>query len=642
LISTGVRTPEQAIKQSALQSKGIGSPLGRTSSKGIPTVVNSMIPLSSPLWSIPTPSCDALQSSVMPRGSVMDYQQVLTTLHPYQTPPVRNFVGHNTSWISQFPFRGPWMASPQASAPDASTRLSVLPNTETIKSTPLKESSVLHSSGIKHVSTGPVVHSVVPTSTPLLDPKEVIASPGQNTKDPKSRRRRKTPVSEDLGQIVLQPQFQPEPVFTPALTSHLSTSVAIATPTGSASKATSEKMVLSESPISCTDNLKRVSDDVEQRATLSEETLSKVKEARLQAENAAALSAAAVSNSQEIWSQLEKQNSSGLVSDVEAKLASAAVAIAAAAAVAKAAAAAANVASSAALQAKLMAEEALFANGYGNPSQGNGTSLPDSVNILGKATPASILKGENGTNSSNSIIIAAKEAVRKRVEAASAATKRAENMDAIVKAAELAAEAISQAGKIVAMGDPLPLSELVKAGPGGFWKVSREPFELAVKPNDTNREHLNNDSIGGGPNISTKKSKDRSSDKKENQITTYEKSSIPTEMPRESMQDQMRLVDGISATVTTNEKDSRGQKGRKVSDLAKTIGVVPESEIGSRFAAVQNESEKAVETFKQNSIKEGSLVEVCDLKMILHFLLFISVSFEVKLNFLHPIAFIEM
>jgi hypothetical protein len=113
-------------------------------------------------------------------------------------------------------------------------------------------------------------------------------------------------------------------------------------------------------------------------------------------------------------------------------------------------------------------------------------------------------------------------------------------------------------------------------------------------------------------------------------------------MPRESMQDQMRLVDGISATVTTNEKDSRGQKGRKVSDLAKTIGVVPESEIGSRFAAVQNESEKAVETFKQNSIKEGSLVEVCDLKVILHFLLFISVSFEVKLNFLHPIAFIEM
>lgn len=548
----------------------------------------------------------------------MDYQQVLTTLHPYQTPPVRNFVGHNTSWISQFPFRGPWMASPQTSAPDASTRVSVLPNTETIKSTPLKESSVLHSSGIKHVSTGPVVHSGVP-STPLLDPKEVTASPGQNTKDPKSRRRKKTPVSEDLGQIVLQPQFQPEPVFTPALTSHLSTSVAIATPTGSASKATSEKMVLSESPISCTDNLKRVGDYVEQRATLSEETLSNVKEARLQAENAAALSAAAVSHSQEIWSQLEKQKSSGLVSDVEAKLASAAVAIAAAAAVAKAAAAAANVASSAALQAKLMAEEALVANGYGNPSQGNGTSLPDSVNILGKATPASILKGENGTNSSNSIIIAAKEAVRKRVEAASAATKRAENMDAIVKAAELAAEAISQAGKIVAMGDPLPLSELVKAGPGGFWKVSRESFDLVVKPNDTNREHLNNDSIGGGPNISTNNSKDRSSDKKENQITTYEKSSIPTEMPRESMQDQMRLVDGISATVATNEKDSRGQKGRKVSDLAKTIGVVPESETGSRFSAVQNESEKAVETFKQNSIKEGSLVEVCDLKVILHF-----------------------
>lgn len=543
----------------------------------------------------------------------MDYQQALTPLHPYQTPPVRNFVGHNTSWVSQVPFRGPWVPSPQTSAPDASARASILSNSETIKSPPIRESSVPHSSGIKHASASPMVQSGVPTSAPPLDPKEVAVSPVQNSIDPKSRRRKKTPVSGDLAQVVLQSQSQPKPVSSPAVTNHLSTSVAIMAPT---SKATSEKFVISESPMLSTHVLKRADHDIERRIAVSEETLGKVKEARSQAEDAAALSAAAVSHSQEIWSQLEKEMNSGMVSDVEAKLASAAVAVAAAAAVAKAAAAAASVASNAALQAKLMAEEALVSNGFGNPRQINAASLPDSVNSLGKATPASILKGENGTNSSSSIIIAAKEAARKRVEAASAATKRAENMDAIVKAAELAAEAVSQAGKIVAMGDSFLLSELVEAGPGGYWKVSRESSELVLKSSDTNREQLVNDTVRGGPDTSTKNSLEGPSDKDAGLITKHEKSAIPTEMARELMEDHIGLADGISGTAATNEKDSRGQKGRKVSDLAKTIGVVPESEIGSRSSSrtVRKDYEKAVETFKQNSIKENSLVEVCYLK----------------------------
>ncbi|XP_042952342.1 uncharacterized protein LOC122289433 isoform X2 [Carya illinoinensis] len=573
----GVRALEQAIKQNVFQSKGISSPLGRTSSKGIPTVVNSVVALSSPLWSIPTP-CDALQSSVMPRGSVMDYQQALSPLHPYQTSPVRNFVGHNTSWIPQVPFRGPWMASPQTSAPDATTHISGLPNAEIIKSTPIRESSMPHTSAIKHVSASPMVQSGVPTSAPLLDPKEVKASPRQNSTDPKSRRRKKTPVSSDPG---------------------------------FASKTTSEKFIISEPPLSSTDILKRAGQDVERRAALSEETLRKVKEARLQAEDAAALSADAVSHSHKIWSQMEKQKHSGLVPDVEAKLTSAAVAIAAAAAVAKAAAAAANVASNAALQAQLMAEEALFSNVNDDPSQCNGASLPDSVDILGKATPASILTGENGTNSSGSIITVAKEAVRKRADSASAAAKRAENMDAIVKAAELAAEAISQAGKIVAMGDSLPLSELVEAGPGGYWKGSRDSSELVLKASNMNREELNRDSVRGGPDTSTKHSKEGRLDKKVAQSTTLEKSPITTEMPKGSMEDHMRLADGISGIVMANEKDSRGQKGRRALDLAKTIGVVPESEIGSRPSiTIQNEYEKAAENFKLSCIKEGSLVEV--------------------------------
>ncbi|CBI38143.3 unnamed protein product, partial [Vitis vinifera] len=172
------------------------------------------------------------------------------------------------------------------------------------------------------------------------------------------------------------------------------------------------------------------------------------------------------------------------------------------------------------------------------------------------------------------------------VSTASAASKRAENLDAIVKAAELAAEAVSQAGKIVAMGDPLPLSELVEAGPEGYWKASQVLSEPVVRLNNTNR--------------------------KETHMVNHGKPLTRREMSRELVEDHTRLVDGMPSSVTSSENDSRGQKGRKVSDLAKTTGVVPESEVGSRSnsIAVQNEYERTTENLKENSVKEGSLVEV--------------------------------
>lgn len=550
----------------------------------------------------------------------MDYQRPLSPLHPHQTPAIRNFVGHNTSWISQAPFCGPWVASPQTSALDTSGRFSVqLPITESVQLTPVKELSLPHSSGAKHGSPGPVTQSGATASaftgtSPLPDAKKVTGASGQPSTHSKPRKRKKASVSENAGQDILhsqQPQFQPQPQPQPqtesvpasAVTSHLLTSIAIPTPVGFVSKAPAEKFITSVSPSSSTD-LRKGDQNAEWRVVLSEETLGKLKEAMVQAEDATGFAAAAVSHSQEIWNQLDKQRNSGLLPDAETKLASAAAAIAAAAAVAKAAAAAANVASNAALQAKLLADEAIVFGGYSNPSQSNVISLSDGIKNLVQATPASILKGDDGRNSSSSILVAAREAARRRVEAASAASKQAENMDAIIKAAELAAEAVSQAGKIVAMGDPLPLSELVAAGPEGYWKVAQVTSALAAKSNNVGREILNIDSVGEGQNTSAKHLKEGPSDKKETQITNHGNSPTSREM---SSEDHVRLVDGSSGG-GTSAKDAKGPKGNKASDLAK-------SENGSRSPiTVPNDYEKVAETLKENSIKEGSHVEVRNFK----------------------------
>ncbi|KAJ4712735.1 hypothetical protein OWV82_014922 [Melia azedarach] len=606
--------------ETPLQSRSgkvASSPLGRAISMGTPSpIVNPMIPLSSPLWSIPTPSADTLQSSGMPRSAVMDYQQALSPLHPQQTPPIRSFVGHNASWISQAPFRGTWVASPQTSGFDGSVRFPVVPNTETVQLTPAKEPSVPHSSAVKHISSGPMIQgispaTVFPGTSSMLDPRKVTVSPIHHSTDPKPRKRKKVPVSENIGQIKLHSQSQTEPVSAPIVNSLMSTSVTITTPSSLLSKASTEKVIMPMSPAMSAD-LPRGKREAQQRASLSEETLTKLKEAKTQAEDAAAFAAAAVGHGQEIWNQLDKQKNSHLAADVEGTLASAAVTIAAAAAVAKAAAAAANVASSAALQAKLMADEALDPGGYGNSSQISGTSHSDSVKDMGKATPASILKGDSTVSGSSSIIFAAREAARRKVEAASAASKRAENMDAIVKAAELAAEAVSQAGIIVAMGDPMPLNELIEAGPEGYWKVPQASTQLVAKSNEKNNENLKMDTVGEGPGTSAKHSKEVPLDNREMETSNQGRPPTLRNMSGELFDNHGRLADRFSGSVAANGKNTKGPKGSKASDLAKTIGVVPESEIGSRSPSItiQIEQERVVEPSSENSIKEGSCVEV--------------------------------
>ncbi|KAK6935167.1 Agenet-like domain [Dillenia turbinata] len=608
--SSGARVPEQLNKQGAAHNKVVSSSAGRASSKNTPSpVISPIIPISSPLWSISTPSGDGLQA----RGTLLDFHQSFSPLHPYQTPPLRNF--GQTPWVSQPSFAAQWTPAPQTSVVDAAARVSTLPITETVHLTPVKDSTLPQSSAMKNVTASPIVNSGGSTSilagpSPVSDIKNATVTPGLQASDPKPRKRKKVTVSEDLGQVsvLVRPQsgllpVQPpkEPVSSVGAASHPSSSVTIITSSFPVSGASSRKFASVAPAIDSTQVQKSVDMDPRKREVLSEETYNKIKEAKLHAEDAASVAAAAVGHSEGLWNQLSTQKSSGLISDVEAKVSSAAVAIAAAASVAKAAAAAAMIASNAALQAKLMAEEAFASSESCNPIHSVGTTVSYGVKNLGNATPASILKGEDVSNCSSSAIVAAREAARKRLEAASAAAKWAENLDAVVRAAELAAAAVSQAGRIVAIGDPLPLSELVETGPEGYWKVPQVSLELAVKSKKINSKECDMGDVEENPASSAKHTKEAPQN---NEILTskFGKLPISTVKTKDTIKDHSNSTDGIPGRI---------QKGRKISNLAKSVGVVPESDPGSQSTSLKLQNTgNAVATWKEKSIEEGSLVEV--------------------------------
>ncbi|GAU24507.1 hypothetical protein TSUD_156190, partial [Trifolium subterraneum] len=503
---SGTRTPDLAVKRSELQGKGIPSPLGLASSKCTPTTVNPFIPLSSPLWSLPTPSCDSLQSSAHARGPALEYSQALGSLHPNQTPPLRNFLGHNTSRMSQTPLRGPWIAS--TTALDNSSYNSASPVADIIKSSSIKGTSLPSSSSTKNVPPGLPASSVglqsvfLPT-TPLFNTNNVTVSHAQHSSDPKSKKRKKVTIeSEDLGQKAMY--LQSHPVSTPVVSSHISTPIATATPVMNVPVTTVEKSVESVSPLSLADRLK-TGWNVES-SLMSDESLTKIEEARINAEEASALSAAA---------------------------------------------------------------------------------------------------GATGTNSSSSIIGAAKEVSRRRVEAASFARKRAENMDAIVKAAELAAEAVSQAGKIVTMGDPLPLSDLVEAGPEGCWKTFQESSQQVGLLKGMSRGPMNVDNVGDRPEISQISNRDISSAETGKQIAASEESPF-RKVHNEMSLDHMRSIDDISSIISINENSSNGSRGCKVSNLVNPVDVLPES--GTEIQASLTDGNGS-ENLEDNSIKVDSHVE---------------------------------
>lgn len=563
---------------------------GHTSRKES-SATNPMIPLSSPLWSSSTP-LDTLQSSSAQRGSAATHQPLLSSSHTHQTPPTTNIVGHNTPWTSPLPYRNPWLASQQTSGFDVGSRFPVYPITEPVKLTPMKESSLTYS-GAKHVQSG--TPSNVFKVTPTLEPTSTVVAPAQHSTGTKSRKRKKMPVSVESGPSILNSLKQTElaasplvsistaPPITPAPANLGSNSGTLpnvvsitAVPMNLVSTFPGKKMKSSlPSPIFGGNLIP----EVKQRSVLSEDTIDKIKEAKVHAEDASALATAAVSHSEYVWKQIEQQRHAGLQPETQDRLASAAVAIAAAAAVAKAAAAAANVASNAALQAKLMAEEATLPN---DSDQG----LPKSNDNIfpGQGTPASILKGEGAVVSSSSVLIAAREAAKKRVEAATAATKRAENMESILKAAELASEAVSQAGMLVSMVHPPLLNKLVEAGPSNYWRQAQgsqevQPCKTVVLEKET--------------------------------VATSEGTFASPRTVQTELGGSVKMADDVSGpVVATGNKNV--QKGDKCADLAKNNDVVLESEVGSKFLMdTQTVCQQSMKATNNEDIKEGSNVEVC-------------------------------
>ncbi|PIN20584.1 hypothetical protein CDL12_06727 [Handroanthus impetiginosus] len=610
---SGAKVPDQTNRQGFPQSEVLSSMAGRASSKAIPSsMVTPMIPLSSPLWTMSTPSGEVLPPSSMARSSVFDYQAA-SPLNPYQTPPIRNYMAH-TTWPSQAPFAVPWLAPSQSSPFDMGTNYPAFPITEPVKLTPVKESSLPITSSTKHLSPTLTTHTGTSmfAGTSSLDLKKAKVSTGQ-TVDTKARKRKKSsgaedvvqisvtasladtvsapvvanqlskkaPAVGDLSQISLVARNQTESMLTPVVSSHYSTSVAVAASSSFVPKGTTSQFISMVSPSVSTDQLKRGDFNMDKRA-LNIEGFSKVEEAKLQAQEAAAHAAAAISHCEGVWGQLNQQNNSGLTPDAESKLASAAAAIAAAACVAKAAAAAAKIASTAAVQAKQMADEAV--------------AVSDSTNNLANASPVSFFKGGDRNNVPSLAISAAREAARKRIEAASAATRHAENLDAIVKAAELAAEAVSHAGKIVAMGDPFSLSEIAEAGPNNYWRVSQVPTEPGSKPNDMNKNKSISSNAGEVPSVYMNEHEGLN---KNMNITSHVLSSVQGEVSRDMVDDHATVEESLIASVKHGENSFKPQKDKKPSDSAKTTGVVPDPNVESRL-----------NLFTTTSIKEGTRVEV--------------------------------
>ncbi|KAK1274094.1 hypothetical protein QJS04_geneDACA012462 [Acorus gramineus] len=483
----GIRITEQTSRSSPIHSKSHVSPACRAGTKISPlTTLNPAVSLQSPLWNITTPLHDGLHSS-MPRGPLQDSYRAISAFPSYQSPQVRPYVGSGGPWPSQSPASGTW-AIPQTSAVDAGGQFAALPILETVQGTPVHDSSIPFASSNMQVISPNVYPSGASVSFSSVsaahsEAKVVSVTAGKHLPGESKSRKRKKSMASSVTQISSASQTQAEPPPAIGVTVHLPSSSHLLTANQSDKPICG--LAATSSPVISSANCQVIGRGDAQGVGLSDDTCSKLEQAKQNAVDAAALAASAVRHSQDVWNKLANHNKSNSVPELEAKLVSAAAAIGAAASVAKAAAAAAKVACDAALQAKMMADEALGVIKVGHTTQNVEASVSDGGRNLGRVSPASILKGKEKMNGSNSVLITALETSRKRVEETSAATKRAENLAAVMRAAELAADAVSQAGAVVAMGDPVPLSssDLVEAGVDGYWKLPKLTGDSIVKTN---------------------------------------------------------------------------------------------------------------------------------------------------------------
>ncbi|KAK1285475.1 hypothetical protein QJS10_CPB20g01452 [Acorus calamus] len=253
----------------------------------------------------------------------------------------------------------------------------------------------------------------------------------------------------------------------------------------------------------------------------------------------------------------------------------------------------------------MMADEALGVIKVGHSTQNIESSVSDGGKNLGTVSPALILKGKEKMTSSSSVLVTALEASRKRVEETSAATKRAENLAAVMRAAELASDAILQAGAVVSMGDPVPLSlsDLIEAGPDGYWKLQKLIGDSVVRTNSMPITQPQSDGTGGVDG-SDENHEHFSNDKDVRQST--DKVRLPsTDFTRQSVERCMDINDKCQDF--SNSEKGLGYIGQKLSTMSKATGVVCDLDTGSGNELKRDQSE---EILNGSSIKEGSSVEV--------------------------------
>ncbi|XP_020685789.1 uncharacterized protein LOC110101992 isoform X1 [Dendrobium catenatum] len=491
---SGFETPSHSRSVGTnVQSKVPGSSAAKGSSMIISSAMqNSTVSFPSPLWSL---SYGNGQHTSMPRGAYLNFNQTASPLTPWRPSQLRQHVEASSPWLSQASHPGPLFVSSHSSALDGIKHYSTAPFTEPMHATCASD---LCGSHIPMIQVAPPSAPTSATTEGVIQlettKKRGINGSNKHTSKSQKARKMKGLAAEELNLPVSQTSVECIPVLggvesLPLLSA--STQLFSNSPV----KVANGAPVSISMPHVISPTHYRIIDENnnQHKPNLSEETCSKIELAKLHAEDAAAIAASSIKHCEAVWSQLAAQKNSGLVSQIEEKLASAAVAAAAAASVAKAAAAAAKVASVVAWQAKIMSDEAISAAKTVNTVRSPESGILDVGKKLAGLIPISILKGMDKIHESAEVITAAREAAKRRIELASAATKQAENLDAIVKAAELAAEAVAQAGTIIAMGDPLPftLGELVEAGTEEFWKVHHgAPMKVSKLSNMNGHEHV--------------------------------------------------------------------------------------------------------------------------------------------------------
>ncbi|CAN6305892.1 unnamed protein product [Urochloa humidicola] len=470
---TGLETPTSSHIGSSVPekaSKGATVETAPASKKGGKTVVpaHSSVTLHSPSYNVPLGS----STFNLQRGTHLDFSQAVSPFaynsHMRQPSP------SVAPWYRQSPgpHPAPWLIPSQNLIFDSSTQPAV-PTNEAVKGVSSKNESSSHTVSPALVLSSSAPSIVTSPAAAVNDEKQKApaSSSKHATASRKPRKRKKASASPEQEPVIASPQLKTDmSSFTPATKQTAGFTLSTRSP----SNALGGRVVPNTGQTPSVPNYQITGTDSEQRIIFPEQIHSAVEQSTGLAKGASMHSAEALRHKEDIWSHLSTISRNKLPREVEEKLTSAAASAEAAVSVAKAAAEAAKIASAAALQAKLMAEEALSCSTplkslHHEFGEFNVSSNPPT---LSNSTPASSRKNKNSSHAPGSVISVAREAARKRVEEASAAAKRAENLDAILKAAELAAEAVFRAGTIIGMGEPLPftLRELLEAGPDGHWK----------------------------------------------------------------------------------------------------------------------------------------------------------------------------